>query len=787
MVGDPVSGADRTCLTRTCLVALLVGGGFATVLGIACADAEHENSVDRPATYVGGTACATCHQTQADAWAGSHHDLAMQEATEETVLGDFDDASFTHLGVTTTFYRDGDRFIVRTEGPDGQPAEYEVEFTFGVTPLQQYLVPFPGGRHQVLTVAWDTRPASDGGQRWFHLYPDERVSPGDPLHWTRVSQNWNYMCAECHSTGLEKGYDAEARTYQTTWTDLDVSCEACHGPGSRHVELAESRRDGQAESLSGDPDDWLLVGSFNNPGQAWSISPGQTTASRVGPPPSRLEIETCAHCHARRSTLAEGRLPGDALLDFDAVSLLREGLYHPDGQILDEVYVYGSFIQSKMYRAGVTCSNCHDPHTLDVRASGNALCAQCHIPATYDTPDHHFHQEKSAGSQCVECHMPASTFMMVDLRRDHSLRIPRPDLSAAIGTPNACNACHVDQSVDWAVRAFEERYGPSARLGAHYGEAIHAGRSGAPGSAAALAALASDTARPPIARATALSLLVGRVTNATIGALQTGLSNEDPLIRLGALAGAETLPPQALLSFLLPLLADPVKAVRVEAARLLANVPRTALSREQASAIEAGVREYERSLLVNADHPSALANLGNLYRARGQLEASRVAYEAAIATDSTYLPAYLNLAELHRAGGREDLEDQVLNNGMRLFPDAPELLHARGLLLVRRGDQSGAMEWFQRSAESQPENPRFAYVYGVALGWANQTEGAISVFEEALAVHPYDREILTALATYNRDRGDLEAAIAFAERLVEVAPEDPSAQQLLAHLRGSAP
>ena len=196
--------------------------------------------------YVADADCAACHRSELDAWTGSHHDLAMQVATAGTVLGDFDDAVFTHHGVTSRFFRRGDRFFVNTEGPDGTSADFELTHTLGIEPLQQYLAPFPGGRLQSLTIAWDT-----ARNAWFHLYPDERIEPDDPLHWTGRYQTWNLQCAACHSTDLRKGYDVEADTYDTTWAEIDVGCQACHGPGERHVALARDAGQGDATPAKG--------------------------------------------------------------------------------------------------------------------------------------------------------------------------------------------------------------------------------------------------------------------------------------------------------------------------------------------------------------------------------------------------------------------------------------------------------------------------------------------------------------------------------------------------------
>src|SRR6266851_93683 len=207
---------------------------------------------DEPASFVGAPGCAGCHIGETNAWRGSHHALAMQIATEATVLGNFADARLEHFGRVATFSRSTDAFLVRTEGADGALDEYEIAYTFGAYPLQQYLIAFPGGRYQALGIAWDSRPMEAGGQRWFPLYPHQKLLANDRLHWTGRDQTWNYMCADCHSTNLQKNYNLATNTYATTWTDVDVSCEACHGPGSRHVAWAKaSARNGADAPATG--------------------------------------------------------------------------------------------------------------------------------------------------------------------------------------------------------------------------------------------------------------------------------------------------------------------------------------------------------------------------------------------------------------------------------------------------------------------------------------------------------------------------------------------------------
>ncbi|MGR8952372.1 MAG: multiheme c-type cytochrome [Gammaproteobacteria bacterium] len=409
--------------------------------------------------YVGADACIECHKEEVRAWTASHHDLAMQEANSRSVLGDFEDARFSYFGIESTFFKREGKYMVRTDGPDGRLAEYEVRYTFGVSPLQQYLIEFPGGRFQVLSIAWDNRPKDDGGQRWFHLYPQQKIDPSDPLHWSGRYQNWNLQCAECHSTNLKKGYDAATDSYKTSYSALNVSCEACHGSASQHIDWAKRTQSPYAH----DDGKSLAVRFQSRWREAWKFPADNARIAQRDRPAEDGLMNACWACHARRSTLSEGGSPGLQLEDTHRLALLMQPAYHADGQQRDEDYTWGSFRQSRMYQKGVTCLDCHEPHTLKLRAEGNALCVRCHNPAAFDGTRHHFHQPGSTGAQCVNCHAPKQDYMVIDGRRDHSFRLPRPDLSQSLGSPNACTLCHRNRKPEWAAAALDRWTGKSWR------------------------------------------------------------------------------------------------------------------------------------------------------------------------------------------------------------------------------------------------------------------------------------------------------------------------------------
>ncbi len=762
-------------LAAGALLALLIGG---LVLYLAFSERK---AAPPSAQYMGAKACAGCHAKEQQAWRGSHHDLAMQVVDEKTVLGNFDNATFKYNGVESTFFRRDGKFMVQTDGPDGKLHDYEVAYTFGVTPLQQYLIEFPDGRLQALTIVWDTRPKARGGQRWFHLYPGERITHEDELHWTRPSQNWNFMCAECHSTGVRKNYDLVTDRFQTQWAEINVSCEACHGPGSRHVAWATEKQAGRR--TADDETKGLTARLDERRGVVWTVDTATGNAVRSQPRNSDREIEVCAQCHSRRSQIAEGYEAGKRFLDHYRPALLPRPLYHADGQQRDEVYNWGSFLQSKMYASGVTCSDCHDPHSGKLRAQGNAVCATCHLPSKYDTTAHHHHKPGTAGAECAACHMPTTTYMVIDPRHDHSLRVPRPDLSVKLGTPNACNACHSKRDTRWAAVQVRAWYGRDAQGHQQFAAAFRAADTGAADAAAELLKVTWEPSQPAIARATALAGLGAQPSRAALEGLAEGLRDPDPLVRFGAVQALAQAPQDARASLAPPLLADPVKSVRIEAASALADVPAERLDATHRAAFERAAGEYVETQRYNADRAEARVNLGTFYANRGDLTRAEEELKAAIRLEPLFVPAYVNLADLYRARGRDGDGERILREGITMSPASAVLHHALGLALVRMQRVDEALAELERATTLESDNARFAYVYAVGLHSAGRRDAAIRVLENAVRRVPDDPDLLFGLAAFHRERGALASAVTYAERLAAVAPEDPRARELLAELR----
>ncbi len=719
--------------------------------------------------FVGGKVCAECHMDEVRAWSGSDHDLAMQVATDETVLGDFDDASFRDAGTTTSFRRTEGDFFVRAIGPDGVEGDFPVRYVFGARPLQQYLVDVGGGRFQAYPVAWDV-----GAKEWISLYPGEEIPLDDPLHWSRFGLNWNQGCADCHSTNLRKQYDAETHTYDTVWSEINVSCEACHGPGAAHVAWA------RAPDLAADDEArGLLV----------RLGVGTFTGRDRGL--QRTQLDTCAPCHSRRALVHPQDGWEQPFTESYRPEILRDDLYYPDGQILEEVYVYGSFLQSRMFAEGVACSDCHDPHSLKLVAEGNALCTQCHVPATYDTPEHSHHPADSPGGACVSCHMAETTYMQVDPRRDHGFHIPRPDLTVELAVPNACNRCHEDQSAPWARDQIIDWHGADRPDDIHETRTIAAGRANAPESADALAELSSNPARSAIVRATALHLLQASAPAIALEASRAALGDPEPLVRSLAVVNVAALATSmADFESLVPRLRDSSRLVRTEAAISLSRVAGERFADADSPdrrAFDAALAEYRVGQFASADQPAAQMNLGVLAQNQGDDAASRRFYEQARRIEPAFVPARFNLAMLDATSGRSADAEAGFREVIRLAPALAEAKYSLGLLLAEDPARLEESAGFLRAAaRAAPDNPRFQYNAGLSAQHLGRTPEAEGLLRAAVNLQPDNPEFRNALAILYIQQARWAEALPQAERLRELVGEQPEVIRLVEMIRNRA-
>ncbi|MFJ3261497.1 tetratricopeptide repeat protein [Pseudomonas sp. NPDC086581] len=723
----------------------------------------------QPAQLVDESTCAGCHQSQLKDWQGSHHQQAMKPATEGNVLGDFADVTFKGETETSRFFRKDGEYWVNTPGADGKPADFKVAYTFGFEPLQQYLLAYPGGRLQALGVAWDSRK-----HQWFQLMPGQRIDFKDELHWTRPAQNANFMCVECHTTGFKRNYDAKTDTFASHWNSLGVGCQACHGPASKHLEWARK------------PDRDVAKG-FDVPLQNAS----QSTI-----------VETCARCHARRAPLGDGYQNQHRFMDDYLPSPLTRELYEIDGKIKDEVFEWGSFTQSKMFAKGVQCTDCHNPHSGELKAPGNGVCLQCHNTAgkavrpqidgkglqakNYDSPEHTHHEPGTPGAQCTSCHMPGRYYMVNDYRHDHGFTLPNPAHARRIGAPDACLACHKDtpakkisdQFRQWYASELPTKANASSNPVPRYDDTLWKARNGKPGASRALHLLLADTSLPAIRRATLIAELPSYPSQRSLELAALALKDADPQVRTAAINVLLSLangPQQGLVlpTLLAPLLNDPIRAVRIAAAWQLAQLPpqtRAGLS----AALEKGLSEYEEVQNDLTERAEANLNLAMLYQATNRPEKVEPALRAAIARNPDFLPATVTLIQWLEASGRAPEARQLLEDSLRLHPGSGLLHHVNGLALVRAGQRPQALKELREAVRLAPDDDQFRYVLAIALHDTGDADGACHELEQLLQRHPANRAARLTLLDYLRETGQFQKVQQLTAELEQQNPDDPS-------------
>lgn len=688
------------------------------------------------AEYVGSDTCVECHQDAYDAWQGSQHQLAMTHVSDETVYADFNNVSFEFNGKTNRFFRKGEQFWVNIEGPDGLFHDYQIKYTFGVEPLQQYMVEFDDGRVQLIPFTWDARSEDMGGQRWYHLYPD--MEKTDEFYWTNTGQNWNYMCADCHSTNVNKNFDVEKNEYKTTWSEISVGCEACHGPGSEHLTWANINQDNLSAHVG-------LMGFDRDLSKAvkeWTYKEGASTFDPVAIEETQ-QVQVCAQCHSRRIQLTEANdHVNGSFLDRYLLNNISADLYHHDGQIYDENYVYGSFLQSKMADKGVVCSNCHEPHSAKLQIDEEAVCSQCHLPTSYTADNHAFHEAGTEAAKCTTCHMPETTYMQIDPRRDHSWQIPRPDLSKNINTPNVCTECHDDKTNDWADQALAQWFPNSKyRNSQHFAVGFYADSINYPESGKALSYVAQNHLESDIIRSSALQRLDNDQGQNAMVALARGIRNDSELIRLGAVRGSAALPFSERWSLLQSLLNDPVYAVRTETAGVLVQYWQQ-MDELQRKAMMPALNEYMDIQRFNSDRGFGQTNLGNVYRAKGEYEKAIKSYQGAMVVEPNDEASYINLADLYRELGDEASAFATVNKGIEAQPKSAALQFTGGLSLLRQKQLNEAVAYVKNAVELESDNAHYWFVYGLMLE-TNDLNGANFALEKAFTLSQNPEHLYT--------------------------------------------
>ncbi|TYK64855.1 multiheme c-type cytochrome [Colwellia echini] len=671
------------------------------------------------AEFTGSKTCVNCHEQAYKDWQGSHHDMSMKHADKASVLGDFNNVSLKsddkNISKPSTFFKKGDEFWVNIQGEDGKFHDYQIKYTFGYTPLQQYMVEFADGRVQLIPFAWDSRSKVNGGQRWFNLYPD-MTEKHQEFFWTNTGQNWNYMCADCHSTNVEKKFDLKTNTYNTTFSEINVACESCHGPASDHITWSETTV-GNQNTAANKGFARNLSKSVSN----WKIATNKKTLIPESVDNSSQQVLVCAQCHSRRTQISNNdHVQGNAFGERYLLDLISSDNYHADGQVYNENFVYGSFLQSKMYKNGVVCSDCHNPHTTELKLPVETLCLQCHQANNYATEKHHKHQSDSSGAQCVNCHMPETTYMEIDARRDHGFHIPTPNLAKKLGTPDTCLTCHEDKNSEWSANKVNTWYPNShieeekAFVPIFTASTMTLTEPQLLGVTEQLSRIAQNKAYSSIIRASALTKMANTSNTNTIIAIARAAKDPDEYIRLGAIEGAQSMASAERWRILSPLLNDKVLTVRTNAAYSLVTLWEQ-LSSDQQSQLIPALNEYIASQEYNNDRSFAHSNIGIVLASQGNTEEAIKAFNKGIAIEPSFAQTYLNLSQLYHQMGDNKQSIDTLLLGQVANPDDAALVYALGLAYIRAKNYQNAANALAKATILDPQNSHYFYVYGLSL------------------------------------------------------------------------
>jgi tetratricopeptide (TPR) repeat protein/copper chaperone CopZ len=714
-------------------------------------DAEYTEVLSANNAYVGDESCKKCHTSEHHDWKKSDHYMSMLPPNDSTVVGDFNNVTFTADGVTSHFFKKGSKFFINTEGDDGKNHDFEVKYIFGYKPLQQYLVAFPGGRMQVPRLSWDVTK-----KKWYNQYAGQKIPSHDWLHWTGNAQNWNTMCATCHSTNLHKNYDTKTDSYKTSYNIINVSCESCHGAGQKHLEYINGNY------KSGDK----MLGSF----------------MKLGKKSGQIEqINACAPCHARLTEITAKHIDSKEIMDNYIPQIPDTEHFHADGQVDDEDYIYTSFLQSKMFSKGVKCSNCHNPHSTKLKHPiGNQTCTQCHIQAKYDTPKHTFHTMGTKGASCINCHMPGKLFMGVDYRHDHSFRVPRPDLSVKYGTPNACSNCHTDKSEKTLADAVVKWYGPQRKH--HFADDLIPGSQLSTNSEPHLTKLIANKNTPNIIKATAAFYLGSITTPSSLNVLLSCLNHKDAQVRYRALRSLANFPAEGWIEKTAPLLSDKVRAVRIAAADLFITVPKDQIPGEYTAAFDEAHKELLSYLRYQTDFSVGNIMLADYYLKLQDYVNAESFYLKGLKKDSKMNYALLNLSSLYNAVGKNDASLQILKRALANDKNNERIYYNMGLLYNEMNDKTAAEKSFAKAVQLKSQNPRVYYNYGLMLNASQKYKEAEGILQKGIAINPTAPDLYYALCFVYIQSGNKAKAQQTALQLKQLDPTNPNYQELFKNL-----
>ena len=423
-----------------------------------------------------------------------------------------------------------------------------------------------------------------------------------------------------------------------------------------------------------------------------------------------------------------------------------------------------------MYHNDVTCINCHDAHSLKLKFEDNKLCLQCHVPETYNSPSHHFHSNNSEGAKCINCHMTGKYYMGNDFRRDHSFRIPRPDLSIKYGTPNACIQCHADKDNKWAWDNFKKQYGePDYK---HFSELLAPGLVGAEHGFNSLLELARDTIYPDIARASAVNGMNNYLDTDAINNMISFLNDDSALVRAATLDGLGNIDSNDYVNYLLPMLKDEKRSVRVKAFFAVSHLEDIQIPNEYKEVYKKVKKEFETKLNVTSDFVGGRVKKADYYLKQGDLQAAIKGYESALELDNINNIVRTNLANLYYRDQNYPKVEEAYKKIIELEPEYAQTYYSYSLLLAELNRLDEAIEQMHLAIKYMPENIRFYYNLSLLYDKVNNLKQAESIAAKGLKLDVNNESLLYVLAYVYNKGGQRDKAKNIASRLVQLYPNN---------------
>jgi predicted CXXCH cytochrome family protein len=633
--------------------------------------------------YVGSQACARCHDGEYDSWRKTLHVQMTKPIAEARVEGDFRPG--THLeqyGRAYTMDSKDGRYTVSISRGGGPAEKFQVDYTLGARRFQGYLSTLPDGRIYVLPIFWHNE-----SKRWLDW---KEIAPVPDHPTADLRQIWNITCVNCHATNLARNFNRKSRTYATTWTEMGIGCEGCHGPGADHVAVADA--------WDKDP---VHAPAKPTAAELRIFSPAKATP--------RQTFDACGYCHGNKNNTFFGFKPGDRFEDYALPFLMSEpipandpqGEFWPDGRPSRFNRPQALTVSGCFQRGEATCTNCHrmhgpeNAHMLKVAVDmpdgrrtreSDGLCVQCHKALANDT-SHTHHAADSQGSRCIECHMSDVNWRLITRRRDHTFQAPVPELTSRYGVPNACTTCHEDKSPEWAASTMDRWYGNNERRLATVAmsDAMYAAAAGDASALPDVARLAGDRTHGSLIRASAAEFagqLLARgstssprashstpVVNALIGAA----NDPEPSVRAVAVTALGSIVDDRTTVVIAAHVTDAARVVRVRAAEALLDRGIVRLDGAAGAALERAQAEWAESLRTFNDVARDQTALGRLELARGRTAEAADALDNAVALDPTQARPHVYLGVLAARAGRYDDAIRQFSTARSLQPDYPNL------------------------------------------------------------------------------------------------------------------